>query len=1111
MVESDSAGHFEALPLISMSALSPKRWRVGERVEVSRQGAGLQGGWFTAVLLAVDRGAQTGSVRYEEMMEADGVTRLSEHVSLDQIRPVPPGMEGGGSATWNEGQAVEVWHNNAWWIGTILGRTTPEPDSPGATSGARLGTEAEGQGGVEMQAAAHGEKDQEEQLNRTHGQVTVGQGAVIEGRAGSVGVSAGDGADCDGCEGAVGRGDGEKRDAGAKTGVDEKGGDEKREEGGDYKGEKGGDEKGEEGGDEKGGEGGDEKGGEGGDEKGGEGGDEKGEEEKCQGSEEEGKKATALATILGSKAGIFALSFGSLEGEGVRQGVEEKGLGQSGGLKPDEGGGRACSSADTTCQDGTCQDGTCQDGTCQDGTCQDGTCQDGTCQDGTCQDGTCQDGTCQDGTCQDGTCQDGTCQDGTCQDGTCQDGTCQDGTCQDGTGQDGTCQDGTGQSIPCEDDPWDLGAADAAVSATTAPAVVVYKRRKTGQGYAAGRKGGLHTHKGIVEVEEKETEVERGGGRRPGDGKSTVDGKVRKREGLARQCKEKKGGEERRLGRDRGGGGREGVLKATTPNVTLKSPALLKSPDLLRSSALLKSPDLLKAPAACLANPTVPPTTPVASRALGAPAANTPAVGVGAPATPAAMPATPVVVGENLRGQRGQRGQLPGQLAEAASEALQDRRGEGGTVDGGRSSEDVEEVEEEEEEVQEVGEEGVGEERAGGGVVVVLGSEDEGEEAAGAQETGCRGRGGVVGKRARTGEEMGSEEVEGRKLFKKKDKEYADDDATDGGGDDTTDVDVDGDDDADEDGDADDDGDGDDDVVEVVGEEVCGSIVRHESAAGAATGHHARVTSPSALTTAAGRLSGHGHGSAEFLNKAHAIASTVLATPHAPVTPASAGNHIISSARVTSTPPGHLLCSEQHIGGVKRQRFFGSWHRQGPLFQDTHTHTGVADLAVNQGPHFQDTHAHTGIEGLAGPRIVHHASSGAAEVNEQYRPSTGSLYREDAVGLAHGEGRGGRGVEAVAETAYGGVLDALWVQGGGQGITWDKEVLLTDLRRALSISNDQHSRLLGALLSWSEVRDASCLVRYCPGCGGHSSLGRILVDILELPWSLHAHDDRMSI
>ncbi|CAI5513187.1 unnamed protein product [Closterium sp. Naga37s-1] len=1055
-----------------MSALPPKRWRVGERVEVFRQGEGLQGGWFTAVLLAVDRGTQRASVRYEETMEDDGVTRLSEHVSLDQIRPVPPGIEGDDSATWDEGHAVEAWHNNAWWIGNIRGQTTPGPDSLGATSGARLNTEAEVpafgvclQGSEEQKAflardlrtrmdwlqgewipfepvpaaaadtasaataaaasvraaaaaaaaaapaaaaaaaaassepgavvAAHGEKDQGEQLNISHGQVTVGKGAVIEGRAGS--VSVGDAGDCKGCGGGgVVRGDGGERDGGAETEVNKKGG----EEGGEKDREEGGKQGSEEGVYHTGGEncrrgetGGVEKatglatilgssagycarllGAVGGEEV-REGVEENGEEEfrrRCD--ERAGEEGTGVAAILGSTAGIFVRMHGAVGGDGVRQGVEKKGPGQGGGLKPDKVGGRECSAADDTCQDATCQVDTCQDGTCQ--------------------------------------------------------------------------------SNPCQDDPWDLSATDVAVSAATAPAVVVYKRRKTVQGWLgtnlARSKGELHTHKGTLEAEKKEMEVERGGGMRSGsgDGKSAVGGKVRKREGLARQCKGKRGGEQSKLEEGReGGGGREGVLKAvthatssnppSTPNATLKSPALLKSPD------LLKTPDLPKPPAAHL-------TTPVASRALGMPAAGTPpfcvsAVAVGAPATPAAMPATPVVAGENLRGQRGQRGQLPRQLAKAAIEALQDRRGEGGTVDGGRSSEEVEEVEEEdveEEEVEEVREEGVGEEMAGEGVVVVVGSEDEVEEVVGEGEIGCRVRGGVAEKSARKGEKMGLEEMEGRKLIKRNDETYDVIDGDSGGDDDAGD--------GSDDADAYDD-EGDDDVVEVVGEEECVSIVRQGAAAAAAA--TATVTSPSALTTAAGRASviGHGHGSAGLTEKAHArahvsshtglteaymAAHTRAHAPHAPVTPANAGNRVTSSARVTSTPSGQLLCSEQHIGGVKRQRFFGSWHRQDPLFQDTHTHTGREGLA--------------GMEGVAAPRIVHHASSGAVEVNEQYRLSTGSLYSEDTAGLVHGKGRGGRGVEAVAEAAYGGVLDALWVQGGGEGITWDKEVLLTDLRRALT-------------------------------------------------------------
>ncbi|CAI5958159.1 unnamed protein product, partial [Closterium sp. NIES-65] len=873
-VFAESAAHFEALAPTSMSALSLKRWRVGERVEVSRPGEGLQGGWFTAVLMAVDRGAQRGSVRYEEMMEADGVTRLSEDVSLDQIRPVPPGIEGDYPATWTEGHAVEAWHNKAWWFGTILGRTSPEPDFPGSASGTRLGTEAE----------------------------------MLAFRV---------------C---------------------------------------------------------------------------------LQGSEEH--KCVRL--------------HGAVGGDGVGQGMEEKK--QGGASQTDEACARECSAADVTCPDDACQDfAAFQSDPCENKPCED--------------------------------------------------------------------------AGSCEDDPWDLGAAaaDAAVGrhGAAAVAVVVYKRRKTAQGWVgsnpAGHKGGLCTHKGTLEWRsqsreslsgslrlsparvvtqgggplggpwgsvgvqlgrgevEEETEVGRFGGKGSGStgDKSAVGGKVRKREGLARQCKRTRGGAERGEEEDRGAEGRRGGSLRASMHAASTNPPSTRDVA-LKSPTLVKTPLLLKAPA-------VPPATPVAARvtgasAIGAAGLGTPigthAIGgapaVGAPTTPAAMPATPMVAGEKLRGQRCQ---LPNQLAKAASE---DRRGAGGTVDGGSSSEEVEEVgegfgegvgEEVGEEVEEVGEEGVGEEMAGYGVVVVVGSEDEGEEGGREQEMGS---GGVAGKRARKagseekGEDWDLEEVEETKIIRGRDETYAEEDNGGGGG-------GGGDGDGDEDAD---DGDGDDDVVEVVGEEACVSIVRHGQAA-PGVGHHVTAT-------------------------AHA--------PHAPVTPANAGNRVTSSGWVTSTPPGQLLCSEQHIGGVKRQRFFSSWHRQCPLFQDAHTHTGTEDLAVHrQSALFQDTHTHTETEGLAVPRIpvVHHASSGAAEVNEQDRPSTGSLYREDKGGLADGEGRGGRGVEAVAEAAYGGVLDALWVQGGGEGITWDKEVLLTDLRRALSISNDQHSRLLAALLSRSEGVEAT--------------------------------------
>ncbi|CAI7845875.1 unnamed protein product [Closterium sp. NIES-53] len=58
---------------------------------------------------------------------------------------------------------------------------------------------------------------------------------------------------------------------------------------------------------------------------------------------------------------------------------------------------------------------------------------------------------------------------------------------------------------------------------------------------------------------------------------------------------------------------------------------------------------------------------------------------------------------------------------------------------------------------------------------------------------------------------------------------------------------------------------------------------------------------------------------------------------------------------------------------------------------------------------------------------------------------------------------------------------------------------------------ERNRRCLEWLQSLVTLFKADLTDEILPGCGGHSSLGRVLVRILLLPWSLHAHDDRMSI
>ncbi|EFJ20807.1 hypothetical protein SELMODRAFT_417830 [Selaginella moellendorffii] len=98
------------------------RLRKGERVEVRSDEAGFLGSWYEATLLK--KSNKSCWVRYRTLIGESSDAPLEECVPLAQVRPVPPAAP---AAKFDEGDAIEAYDRDGWWVGTVT--RVVEPDN----------------------------------------------------------------------------------------------------------------------------------------------------------------------------------------------------------------------------------------------------------------------------------------------------------------------------------------------------------------------------------------------------------------------------------------------------------------------------------------------------------------------------------------------------------------------------------------------------------------------------------------------------------------------------------------------------------------------------------------------------------------------------------------------------------------------------------------------------------------------------------------------------------------------------------------------------------------------------------------------------------------------
>ena len=100
-------------------ASAPAWARGGMEVEARLGETWLGGAWWAAQLLeAAPRGAL---LLFHHMAASDGAEeRWQEWAAWGQVRPLPPSHPADFLAATREGEAVEVWWEDAWWRGALL-------------------------------------------------------------------------------------------------------------------------------------------------------------------------------------------------------------------------------------------------------------------------------------------------------------------------------------------------------------------------------------------------------------------------------------------------------------------------------------------------------------------------------------------------------------------------------------------------------------------------------------------------------------------------------------------------------------------------------------------------------------------------------------------------------------------------------------------------------------------------------------------------------------------------------------------------------------------------------------------------------------------------------
>ncbi|CAI9089218.1 OLC1v1023751C1 [Oldenlandia corymbosa var. corymbosa] len=96
-------------------------YKRGDRVEVIDSEEGFEGSYYGAVIVTKLNGDEY-IVTYDTLLKEDLSGPLREVVEADNLRPKPPPPEGDQPTRYRLYQSVDVFHNDGWWVGRIIGK-----------------------------------------------------------------------------------------------------------------------------------------------------------------------------------------------------------------------------------------------------------------------------------------------------------------------------------------------------------------------------------------------------------------------------------------------------------------------------------------------------------------------------------------------------------------------------------------------------------------------------------------------------------------------------------------------------------------------------------------------------------------------------------------------------------------------------------------------------------------------------------------------------------------------------------------------------------------------------------------------------------------------------
>ncbi|OMO96676.1 hypothetical protein COLO4_15144 [Corchorus olitorius] len=96
-------------------------FRVGDKVEVCSTEEGFVGSYYEATIVSI---LKDGSykVRYKNLVEEEDDSKLLvEKASADEVRPMPPRIQGKGTRFYSYLDKVDAFDNDGWWVGIVTG------------------------------------------------------------------------------------------------------------------------------------------------------------------------------------------------------------------------------------------------------------------------------------------------------------------------------------------------------------------------------------------------------------------------------------------------------------------------------------------------------------------------------------------------------------------------------------------------------------------------------------------------------------------------------------------------------------------------------------------------------------------------------------------------------------------------------------------------------------------------------------------------------------------------------------------------------------------------------------------------------------------------------